>query len=238
MTLIQHNLQEVRRRIADAAKQCGRDPQEITLLAVSKTKPASAVEEALQAGQTAFGENYVQEGVNKIEALADYSETEWHFIGPLQANKSRLVAENFAWCHTIDRLRIATRLNEQRPVHLPALNVLIQINISDENSKSGIPLSALPELAKSVAAQPHLTLRGLMAIPAPEKEYIDQLRVCRKMSDAFATLKAHYPTVDTLSLGMSDDMDAAIAAGSTMVRIGTAIFGARDYSHATSNHNG
>jgi pyridoxal phosphate enzyme (YggS family) len=231
MTSIQHNLQQVRQRIAAAAARCGRDPQEITLLAVSKTKPASAVAEALEAGQRAFGENYVQEGVDKMLALGDTLQPEWHFIGPLQSNKSRLVAEHFAWCHTIDRLRIATRLNDQRPAHLPPLNVLIQINISDENSKSGIMLEALPELAQAVAALPRLRLRGLMAIPAPEKEYQRQLAVCQRMADALASLKKHYPSVDTLSLGMSDDMEAAIAAGSTMVRIGTAIFGARDYGH-------
>ncbi|MEQ4530510.1 MAG: YggS family pyridoxal phosphate-dependent enzyme [Mixta sp.] len=229
MTSIQHNLQEVRQRIAAAAARCGRSPEEITLLAVSKTKPASDVAEALQAGQLAFGENYVQEGVDKILALAGAYQPEWHFIGPLQSNKSRLVAEHFAWCHTVDRLRIATRLNDQRPAHLPPLNVLIQVNISDENSKSGIMPDALPELAQAVAALPNLQLRGLMAIPAPEKDYQRQLAVCQKMADLLASLKKHYPSVDTLSLGMSDDMEAAIAAGSTMVRIGTAIFGARDY---------
>ncbi|AIX72602.1 MAG: YggS family pyridoxal phosphate-dependent enzyme [Mixta calida] len=237
MTSIQHNLQQVRQRIAAAAASCGRDPQEITLLAVSKTKPASDVAEALAAGQRAFGENYVQEGVDKIAALGDALSPEWHFIGPLQSNKSRLVAEHFAWCHTIDRLRIATRLNDQRPAHLPPLNVLIQVNISDENSKSGIMLEALPELAQAVAALPRLRLRGLMAIPAPEKSYERQLAVCQRMADALASLKKHYPSVDTLSLGMSDDMEAAIAAGSTMVRIGTAIFGARDYGATTHNNN-
>lgn len=229
MTSIQHNLQEVRQRIAAAAARCGRSPEEITLLAVSKTKPASDVAEALQAGQLAFGENYVQEGVDKILTLAGVYQPEWHFIGPLQSNKSRLVAEHFAWCHTVDRLRIATRLNDQRPAHLPPLNVLIQVNISDENSKSGIMPDALPELAQAVAALPNLQLRGLMAIPAPEKDYQRQLAVCQEMADLLASLKKHYPSVDTLSLGMSDDMEAAIAAGSTMVRIGTAIFGARDY---------
>ena len=155
---------------------------------------------------------------------------EWHFIGPLQSNKSRLVAEHFDWCHTIDRLRIATRLNDQRPAELPPLNVLIQINISDENSKSGIQLAELDELAAAVAELPRLRLRGLMAIPAPESEYVRQFEVARQMAVAFAGLKTRYPHIDTLSLGMSDDMEAAIAAGSTMVRIGTAIFGARDYS--------
>ncbi|WNN43644.1 MULTISPECIES: YggS family pyridoxal phosphate-dependent enzyme [Winslowiella] len=237
MISIQQNLQEVRQRITAAAERCGRDPAEVTLLAVSKTKPASAVEEAVAAGQTAFGENYVQEGVDKIQALAAYPQLIWHFIGPLQSNKSRLVAENFAWCHTVDRLRIATRLNEQRPAHLAPLNVLIQINISDEQSKSGIMLDALPELARQIAQLPRLQLRGLMAIPAPESDYSRQLAVCQQMADALEQLKQHYPSVDTLSLGMSDDMDAAIAAGSTMVRIGTAIFGARDYANATHNNN-
>ena len=155
---------------------------------------------------------------------------EWHFSGPSQSNKSRLVAEHFDWCHTIDRLRIATRLNDQRPAELPPLNVLIQINISDENSKSGIQLAELDELAAAVAKLPRLRLRGLMAIPAPESEYVRQFEVARQMAVAFAGLKTRYPHIDTLSLGMSDDMEAAIAAGSTMVRIGTAIFGARDYS--------
>jgi len=230
MTSIQHNLQQLRQRIRAAATQCGRDPEEVTLLAVSKTKPASAVEEAIAAGQLAFGENYVQEGVEKIEALAAHPQVEWHFIGPLQSNKSRLVAEHFAWCHTVDRLKIAQRLNDQRPDALPPLNVLIQVNISDENSKSGIMLEDLPELAQQVAALPRLQLRGLMAIPAPESDYARQLAVCQRMADAFRQLKQRYPDVDTLSLGMSDDMEAAIAAGSTMVRIGTALFGARDYA--------
>ena len=237
MTSIQQNLQQVRQRISAACERCGRDPAEVTLLAVSKTKPASAVEEAAAAGQIAFGENYVQEGVDKIQALAAFPELEWHFIGPLQSNKSRLVAENFAWCHTVDRLRIATRLSEQRPAQLPPLNVLIQINISDESSKSGIMLQDLPALAQEIARLPHLTLRGLMAIPAPESDYQRQLAVCQQMAQALEQLKKDYPSVDTLSLGMSDDMDAAIAAGSTMVRIGTAIFGARDYTHATHNNH-
>ncbi|PLR35003.1 YggS family pyridoxal phosphate-dependent enzyme [Chimaeribacter californicus] len=232
MSTIEHNLQDVRRRIAAAAAECGRDAKEITLLAVSKTKPASALEEAMAAGQRAFGENYVQEGVDKIHHFAGHplaTELVWHFIGPLQSNKSRLVAEHFAWCHTVDRLKIATRLNEQRPASLPPLNVLIQVNISDEASKAGIPLSELPALADAVAALPNLRLRGLMAIPAPESDYARQLAVFRGMADALAALQARHPQADTLSMGMTDDMPAAIAAGSTMVRIGTAIFGARDY---------
>ena len=230
MTSIEHNLQQVRERIAAAAARCGRAPEEITLLAVSKTKPASAVAEAIAAGQQAFGENYVQEGVEKVAELAAHPSLQWHFIGPLQSNKSRLVAENFAWCHTVDRQRIAQRLNDQRPAALPPLNVLIQVNISDENSKSGIMLEAISALAEQISALPRLRLRGLMAIPAPEADYARQLAVCQQMASAFHALKQNYPEVDTLSLGMSDDMDAAIAAGSTMVRIGTAVFGARDYA--------
>lgn len=232
MNDIAHNLAQVRDKISGAAARCGRSPEEVTLLAVSKTKPASAVEEAVAAGQVAFGENYVQEGVEKIRHFQDAGvhHLQWHFIGPLQSNKSRLVAEHFDWCHTVDRLKIAARLSEQRPAHLPPLNVLIQINISDEQSKSGIPPEELDALAAEIDVLPNLQLRGLMAIPAPESEYVRQFAVAQQMSVAFARLKAHYPAVDTLSLGMSDDMEAAIAAGSTMVRIGTAIFGARDYS--------
>jgi len=231
MNDIAHNLAQVRDKISAAAAACGRASEEVTLLAVSKTKPASAIAEAIDAGQRAFGENYVQEGVEKIRHFreTETADLQWHFIGPLQSNKSRLVAEHFDWCHTVDRLRIATRLSEQRPEGMAPLNVLIQINISDENSKSGIPLSELNALAEVVAQLPGLTLRGLMAIPAPETDYDRQFAVARQMAVAFEALKAGYPTVDTLSLGMTDDMDAAIAAGSTMVRIGTAIFGARDY---------
>ncbi|EMK5830974.1 YggS family pyridoxal phosphate-dependent enzyme [Citrobacter sedlakii] len=232
MNDIAHNLAQVRDKISAAASRCGRASEEVTLLAVSKTKPASAIEEAIAAGQRAFGENYVQEGVEKIRHFQTQGVEglQWHFIGPLQSNKSRLVAEHFDWCHTIDRLRIAARLSEQRPAELPPLNVLIQINISDENSKSGISLETLDALAAEVVELPHLRLRGLMAIPAPESDYVRQFEVARQMAVAFAGLQARYPDVDTLSLGMSDDMDAAIAAGSTMVRIGTAIFGARDYT--------
>lgn len=232
MNDIAHNLAQVRDKISAAATRCGRASEEITLLAVSKTKPASAIAEAIDAGQRMFGENYVQEGVEKIRHFREKgtADLQWHFIGPLQSNKSRLVAEHFDWCHTVDRLRIASRLSEQRPAEMPPLNVLIQINISDENSKSGIALEALDQLADEVAALPGLKLRGLMAIPAPESDYDRQFAVARQMAVAFEALKTRFPTVDTLSLGMTDDMAAAIAAGSTMVRIGTAIFGARDYT--------
>lgn len=233
MNQIEQNLQDVKQKIADAAIQCGRAPETVTLLAVSKTKPATAIEAAMAAGQRAFGENYVQEGVDKIRHFRDAqpdTALEWHFIGPLQSNKSRLVAEHFDWCHTVDRLKIAQRLSEQRPAALPPLNVLLQVNISAEASKSGIDPTALPALAAAVAALPNLTLRGLMAIPAPENDYPRQLSVFQQMNDLFQQLKLHYPQVDTLSMGMTDDMSAAIAAGSTLVRIGTAIFGARDYT--------
>ena len=232
MNDIAHNLAQVRDKISAAATRCGRASEEVSLLAVSKTKPASAIAEAIDAGQRAFGENYVQEGVDKIRYFQQTGNTnlQWHFIGPLQSNKSRLVAEHFDWCHTVDRLRIATRLSDQRPADMAPLNVLIQINISDENSKSGITLAELDALAEQVSNLPAVTLRGLMAIPAPETSYDRQFAVAQQMAVAFEALKARYTTVDTLSLGMSDDMDAAIAAGSTMVRIGTAIFGARDYT--------
>ncbi len=229
---IQQNLEAVRSRISAAAQDCGRSPEEVTLLAVSKTKPVSAIEEAIAAGQRTFGENYVQEGVSKIQHFAQTphgAELEWHFIGPLQSNKSRLVAEHFDWIHTIDRVKIAQRLSEQRPAECVPLNVLIQINISDESSKSGIELSELDALAAQVAEMPNLRLRGLMAIPAPEEDPTKQKAVFEQMEQAFLALKTQYPHIDTLSMGMTHDMAAAITAGSTLVRIGTAIFGARDY---------
>jgi PLP dependent protein len=227
MSTIEQNLQDVRAKIATAARNCARSPEEVTLLAVSKTKPVTVIEEAIAAGQYAFGENYVQEGVDKIHYFANNTNLEWHFIGPLQSNKSRLVAENFAWCHTVDRLKIAQRLNAQRPAAMPPLNVLIQVNISDEQSKSGIALAELSALADSLSELPNLHLRGLMAIPVPESDYSRQRAVFEQMHQAFLTLNARYLQMDTLSLGMTDDMTAAISAGSTLVRIGTAIFGSR-----------
>ncbi|WP_323838599.1 YggS family pyridoxal phosphate-dependent enzyme [Photorhabdus africana] len=229
MNNIEQNLQDVRTHIAIAAQKCERVPEEITLLAVSKTKPVEDIEKAIAAGQRQFGENYVQEGVEKIAHFANCNDLIWHFIGPLQSNKSRLVAENFNWCHTIDRLKIAQRLNEQRPEGMEPLNILIQINISDERSKSGIQLDELSTLAAEVNKLPNVRLRGLMAIPAPEPDYEHQLVVFRRMEQAFLNLKTKYPQIDTLSMGMTDDMAAAINCGSTLVRIGTAIFGARQY---------
>ncbi|WP_074013316.1 YggS family pyridoxal phosphate-dependent enzyme [Candidatus Sodalis sp. SoCistrobi] len=224
MSIIEQNLQRVHRQIRTAAQDCGRDPRQITLLAVSKTKPVTAIEAAIDAGQRAFGENYVQEGVEKIGWFRERPEGAgliWHFIGPLQSNKSRSVAENFDWCHTLDRPQLARRLNDQRPVERAPLNVLIQINISGEATKAGIAPEAMLALAALVTECPRLRLRGLMAIPAPESDF-------QRMSALYEALQRVHPGVDTLSLGMTDDMPAAIAAGSTLVRIGTAIFGARE----------
>lgn len=230
MNTIKQNLVNVRSHIDTAAQKCGRSPKEITLLAVSKTKPASDIETAIACGQTEFGENYVQEGVDKINYFSDNKALVWHFIGPLQSNKTRLVAEHFNWCHTIDRLKIAQRLSDQRPSALLPLNVLIQINISDENSKSGILLTELDGLAAQISILPGIKLRGLMAIPAPESDYEKQVAVLEQMNIAFKQLQMQYPNIDTLSMGMTGDMEAAIACGSTLVRIGTAIFGVRDYA--------
>ncbi|WP_116743879.1 YggS family pyridoxal phosphate-dependent enzyme [Actinobacillus suis] len=225
---ISQNLSQINQQIQQISQQFNRT--NVRLLAVSKTKPVEAIEEAITAGQTAFGENYVQEGVEKIAYFAQQPNLEWHFIGPLQSNKTRLVAENFDWIQTVDRLKIAERLNAQRPANKAPLNVLIQINISDEQSKSGIHPEELDELAKAISQLPNLRLRGLMAIPKPESEAEQQKIALRKMQQLFDRLQAAFEGIDTLSMGMSDDMQSAIECGSTMVRIGTAIFGARDYS--------
>lgn len=230
MSTIEQNLQRVHQQIHTAAQNCGRDPQQITLLAVSKNKPVTAIKAAIASGQRAFGENYVQEGVEKIGWLRELSECTgliWHFIGPLQSNKSRLVAENFDWCHTLDRQQLARRLNDQRPAHRTPLNVLIQINISGEATKAGIPPEDMLSLTALIAECPRLRLRGLMAIPAPESDFQRQLAVSKRMYALYESLQSVHPGVDTLSLGMTDDMPAAVAAGSTLVRIGTAIFGAK-----------
>lgn len=233
MTTIQQNLAAVTAQIDSAARKCGRNRQDINLLAVSKTKPVTAIQEAIDAGQRAFGENYVQEGVEKIHYFSNtpYSnQLQWHFIGPLQSNKSRLVAENFDWIHTIDREKIAKRLSEQRPANMPALNVLIQLNIDHEATKSGVTEQQLFELAEKVSAMPNLVLRGVMVIPAPQTSAEKQFEVFKRVELLYLQLKHSHSTVDTLSMGMSDDMLAAIAAGSTMLRIGTAIFGSRHYA--------
>ena len=225
---ISENLSRIQQQIKQISAEYQRE--NVRLLAVSKTKPVQAIEEAIRAGQCAFGENYVQEGVEKIAYFSGNKSLEWHFIGPLQSNKSRLVAEYFDWIQTVDRFKIAERLNDQRPEHLPPLNVLIQINISDESSKSGIQPEEMFSLAEKISQFPRLKLRGLMAIPKPESEPEQQKIALRKMKDLFNRLQQRFESVDTLSMGMSDDMASAIECGSTMVRIGTAIFGERNYS--------
>lgn len=232
---ISQALTHIKQQIQNAAEQSDRKTDEICLLAVSKTKPNNAIFEAYQAGQLAFGENYVQEGVDKIRYFeAQNIQLEWHFIGPLQSNKTRLVAEHFDWMQTLERAKIADRLNEQRPQGKPPLNVLIQINISDESSKSGIAPPDMLPLAEHICQLSHLRLRGLMAIPAPTDVLTEQQNVFTQMARLFDKLKAAFPNqqIDTLSMGMTDDMLSAIQCGSTMVRIGTAIFGARDYHKA------
>ena len=232
MNTVQDNLLNIKNEITEIAKKCERDPNTIQLIAVSKTKPVEQIMEAINAGQLAFGENYVQEGIEKIqyfEKNMPNNDLIWHFIGPLQSNKSKLVAEHFDWMHTIDRLKIAQRLNDQRPKDMAKLNVLIQVNISQEASKSGVKPEEVADLVKQIVTLPNLNLRGLMAIPEIENDYDKQLNVFTKMQQLLQSLQKDYPFMDTLSMGMSGDMQAAIVAGSTMVRIGTAIFGARQY---------
>jgi PLP dependent protein len=228
MTTISANLQAVHDRIAAACKAVGRAPQDVTLLAVSKTWPASDVREAAACGQNAFGENYVQEGVEKAAALADVG-LEWHFIGPLQSNKTRQVAEHFAWVHTVDRLKIAERLSAQRPEQLPLLEVCIQVNVSGEASKSGAAPEETAALARAVARLPRLRLRGLMAVPEATEDAEALAAQFGMLRSIYEALKAEGLPLDTLSMGMSHDLEEAIAAGATLVRIGTAIFGARTY---------
>ena len=265
MTMISSNLQSVHARIAAACKAAGRDVKDVTLLAVSKTFGADAVQAAFAAGQTAFGENYIQEAVEKIALLRDLP-IQWHCVGPIQSNKTRLVAENFDWAHTVDRLKIAQRLSEQRPVHLPPLQVCIQVNIDGGPTKAGVPPEEALALAHAVAGLPRLVLRGLMGIPVPAHDFIadcalltraralfDQilwanraLASCGAVSGSVSAPEAAPETAllqltprpslpplsgfarfDTLSMGMTGDLEAAIHAGSTMVRVGTAIFGGR-----------
>jgi pyridoxal phosphate enzyme (YggS family) len=221
MRSIHDNLQAVRQRIDAAAKAARRDPRDVTLLAVSKTHPAALVEQARAAGQRAFGENYVQEALEKMDALGPGA-AEWHLIGPLQSNKTRAVAARFDWVQSLDSEKIARRLSEQRPAGLAPLNVLIQVNASGEASKHGVAPGDVAALAKAIAGLPHLRLRGLMAIPEPgaTRERYAELRAL------YEKLKSELG-LDTLSVGMSDDLETAIAEGATLVRVGTAIFGAR-----------
>lgn len=226
MSTIAENIAKVGARIREAAQASGRDSGAVGLLAVSKTKPAAAIREAAACGLRDFGENYLQEALQKQIELADLPLT-WHFIGPIQSNKTRALAEHFAWVHSVDRLKIAQRLSEQRPNHLPPLNICLQVNISDEDSKSGCSIEQLPELARAVTQLPNLRLRGLMAIPAPSSDAQQQQLAFARLRELQASLQLD---LDTLSMGMSDDLEAAIAQGSTWVRIGSALFGARDYS--------
>ena len=225
MSTIAENIAKVRERIREAAQASQRDPQAIGLLAVSKTKPAQAVREAHAGGQIDFGENYLQEALAKQAELADL-DLVWHFIGPIQSNKTKPIAEHFHWVHSVDRLKIAQRLSEQRPAHLPPLNICLQVNVSGEASKSGCAPEELAELAQAVTQLPRLRLRGLMTIPEPSDDPQAQrapLARLRQLRDALN------PNLDTLSMGMSQDLEAAVAEGATWVRIGTALFGARDY---------
>lgn len=230
MSIITHNLQAVHDRIASAAHAAQRDPRDITLLAVSKTFGPDAVLESIRAGQYAFGENYLQEALDKIaivRAAAPDIALQWHFIGPIQSNKTRPIAEHFDWVHTVGREKIAQRLSEQRPPEMAALNICVQVNISGETSKSGVAPQEVIALAKIVARMPRLTLRGLMAIPEPTENIAQQRAACGQLRLLFEQCRAQGLALDTLSMGMSSDLDAAIAEGATMVRIGSAIFGKR-----------
>lgn len=227
MTDISTRLEAVRTRVSLAAKQYGRASKSVTLLAVSKTKPVSAIREAAAAGQTHFGENYLQEALDKISALSDL-DLVWHFIGPIQSNKTHDIAASFDWVHSVDRMKIARRLSDQRPDTLPRLNICLQINIDNEPSKSGITPAQLPQLAAEVARLPRLQLRGLMVIPAPVSNVEQQRKAFHQLSALLQALNKSGFDLDTLSMGMSSDMEAAIAEGATIVRIGTDIFGTRN----------
>ena len=220
---------QARERLRSALEAAGRAQDAAKLLAVSKTKPAAMIRQVWQLGQREFGENYLQEALEKQTELADLDDIVWHFIGPLQSNKTRAVAEHFDWVHSVDRLKIAKRLSEQRPTHLAPLNICLQVNISREESKAGVLPEELEELAKEVATLPNLHLRGLMAIPAPVEGVEAQRQPLAALREALTSLQSRLPgaPLDTLSMGMSDDLEAAILEGATLVRLGTAIFGAR-----------
>lgn len=233
MSSVADNLHRVRARIAAAEKAAGRPPGSVALLAVSKTKPVGQLREAVACGQRAFGESYLQEALHKIEALRE-CDLEWHFIGPVQSNKTRAIAEHFHWVHSVDRIKIARRLSQQRPAALPALNICLQINIDAEPSKSGFAVDELRQAAHAVAELPHLRLRGLMAIPRPRENADEQRQAFRRLNELKKQLLADGLDLDTLSMGMSGDLEAAVAEGSTLVRIGTDIFGAREPQPVTS----
>ena len=226
---VSESLAAARQRLADALKAADRPVADARLLAVSKTKPAAMIREAWHLGQRDFGENYVQEALSKQDELAELEGIVWHFIGPLQSNKSREVAERFSWVHSVDRQKVARRLNDQRPASLDPLNICLQVNISAEPSKSGVSLAELPALAEAVLNLPRLRLRGVMAIPAPAKGLEAQRAPLARLREALEELRERFPEapLDTLSMGMSDDLEAAVMEGATLVRLGTAIFGAR-----------
>ena len=226
MTSISERLQAIQSRLRQAETEAGRPLESVALIAVSKTQPADAIREAHAAGQRAFGENYLQESLKKIAELADLS-LEWHFIGPIQSNKTRPIAENFAWVHGVDRLKIAQRLSDARPAGLPPLNICIEVNVSGEESKGGVEPNEVQALADAIVQLPGLKLRGLMAIPAPTNDIALQHQQFRMLRELMESLKQHGLALDTLSMGMSEDFPAAIAEGATIVRIGTAIFGPR-----------
>ena len=226
MNKIEQGLGSVRARIQAAEKRFGRPAGSVRLLAVSKTKPADAVAEAYRLGQRDFGENHLQDAQTKLDALSSLDIT-WHFIGPVQSNKTRPIAEGFAWVHSLDRMKIATRLNDQRPAQLPPLDVCIQVNISGEETKSGIDPAGLAELAEGIRQLSRLKLRGLMTIPKPADDFEDQRAPFRKLRLLLEDLNRSDFGLDVLSMGMTDDLEAAIAEGATLVRVGTAIFGAR-----------
>ena len=222
--MIKNQLNEILAQISQAEKRYARLPREVLLLAVSKTKPAQAIAEAYQAGQRHFGENYCQEALSKQKELGAYDIT-WHFIGPIQSNKTKLIANHFSWVHSVDSFKIAKRLSDQRASILPPLNICLQVNISGEHTKSGIKLAELAELSQSIASLPNIILRGVMAVPEPELDFEKQRQPFRILHQAVAEL--NNSALDTYSFGMSADLDAAIAEGATIVRIGTALFGSR-----------
>lgn len=227
MTTIAQRLKQIRSQISDAELACNRQPGSVLLLAVSKTKPAEDIAAAYQAGQRHFGESYLQEALRKQQELGAYDIT-WHFVGPIQSNKTKPVAAHFDWVHSVDSLKIAERLSAQRPSHLPPLNICLQVNISDEPSKSGIILAELPRLREQVAKLPNLKLCGVMAIPAPQQDFEQQRQPYKLLYQAVSEL--HRPELDTFSFGMTGDLKAAIVEGSTIVRIGAALFGERNYA--------
>jgi len=225
---IKQNLENVRNRIHNAENEYEREAGSVSLIAVSKTKPIELIQAAVEAGQTLFGENYVQEAVHKIEQINNPS-LEWHFLGPIQSNKTRIIAANFAWVHSVDRLKIAQRLNEQRPDNLPKLNICLQVNISEEETKSGVSASELSALVDSVLGLSNITLRGFMVIPQKSMSLEEQRKPFAAMRKAKKGIEKQFDIkLDTLSMGMSADLEAAIAEGASHVRIGTDIFGARD----------